>query len=347
MAGPAGTPGVPGAAAAPAGSSGDPAYLAFQRAALGHGTLPAGGTTNVVGTAPATPFKPNTAPPAPPVSSIPPLIQPGQGGGSLGGDPAYLAMQRAVLGEQQTAISNESTTDTSLQQQQAAADKALAQQQKVADARAGLTYGGRGIQNSSEAISGLVNLNAGYASRQQTYDAGIANQMAALDAALNQTLAGLNTKMAEQTLTSAATQSQQAGVNGPNPYLPAAAPAGFTPAASPVQLQGWVTQAAQIAGIDPSWIPALSTIAMHEDSSLNPSQKNLWDSNAKAGHPSEGIMQTIPSTFAAYALPGHTNIDNPIDNIIAAIRYIQAKYGSVWNVPGIVALSHGQPYVGY
>lgn len=108
-----------------------------------------------------------------------------------------------------------------------------------------------------------------------------------------------------------------------------------------------MTQAAQIAGIDPSWIPALSTIAMHEDSSLNPSQKNLWDSNAKAGHPSEGIMQTIPSTFAAYALPGHTNIDNPIDNIIAAIRYIQAKYGSVWNVPGIVALSHGQPYVGY
>lgn len=217
MAGPADTPGT-----SAAGASGDPAYLAFQRAALGHGTLP----VHEIGTRPpvagpgATPGPGFGTPPAAPGPPVP-LIQPGQGGGSLGGDPNYLAMQRAVLGEQNTAVNSENTTDATLKAQQAAADAALAQQQKVADQRAGLTYGGRGIQNSSEAISGLANLNAGYAARQQTYDAGIANQMAALDAALNQTLAGLNTKMAEQTLTSAATQSQQAGVNGPNPYLPA------------------------------------------------------------------------------------------------------------------------------
>lgn len=43
----------------------------------------------------------------------------------------------------------------------------------------------------------------------------------------------------------------------------------------------------------------------------------------------------LPETFARYALAGHDNIWNPVDNAIAAIRYIQAAYGSPWNIPGI------------
>ena len=71
------------------------------------------------------------------------------------------------------------------------------------------------------------------------------------------------------------------------------------------------------------------------------------NSNAQAGHPSQGLMQTIPSTFNEYALPGHGNILNPVDNIIAGTRYAIARYGSLDNVPGVVAVEHGGSYVGY
>ena len=46
-------------------------------------------------------------------------------------------------------------------------------------------------------------------------------------------------------------------------------------------------------------------------------------------------MQMVPGTFAAYALPGHTNIYNPVDNIAAAIRYIIARYGGYGGMPGL------------
>jgi SLT domain-containing protein len=90
----------------------------------------------------------------------------------------------------------------------------------------------------------------------------------------------------------------------------------------------------------------LKVIAQHE-SGGNPNAINNWDSNAKAGHPSMGLMQTIGPTFNAYALPGHKDIWNPVDNAIAAIRYIQARYRSVSNVPGVRALNSGGRYVGY
>ncbi|APU45393.1 hypothetical protein BUW47_02570 [Limosilactobacillus fermentum] len=44
---------------------------------------------------------------------------------------------------------------------------------------------------------------------------------------------------------------------------------------------------------------------------------NLWDSNAKKGTPSKGILQFIDSTFRKYAMPGHTNIWNPLDQLLA------------------------------
>jgi SLT domain-containing protein len=59
---------------------------------------------------------------------------------------------------------------------------------------------------------------------------------------------------------------------------------------------------------------------------------NNWDSNAAAGTPSKGLMQTIDSTFNTYALPGHTNIWNPVDNIVAAVRYANATYGAFENI---------------
>ena len=73
---------------------------------------------------------------------------------------------------------------------------------------------------------------------------------------------------------------------------------------------------------------------MQTESGGNPNAINLWDSNAKAGHPSQGLMQVIPSTFDSYALPGYdTDILDPLSNIIAAIRYTWSRYGGpegVW-----------------
>ncbi|TWN00818.1 phage tail tape measure protein [Bacillus licheniformis] len=108
----------------------------------------------------------------------------------------------------------------------------------------------------------------------------------------------------------------------------------------------WVTEAVGIAGVPLSWIPGLVTIAIKE-SGGNPNAINLWDSNAKAGHPSQGLMQTIPSTFNAYKFPGHNNILNPVDNILAAINYIKARYGDISNHPGLKSMARGGGYVGY
>jgi hypothetical protein len=71
------------------------------------------------------------------------------------------------------------------------------------------------------------------------------------------------------------------------------------------------------------------------------------NSNAQAGHPSKGLMQTIDSTFNSYKISGHDNIYNPVDNIIAGVRYALSRYGSIGNVPGIVAVHSGRAYVGY
>ncbi|WP_100488553.1 phage tail tape measure protein [Sporolactobacillus pectinivorans] len=111
-------------------------------------------------------------------------------------------------------------------------------------------------------------------------------------------------------------------------------------------VKAWVAQALKLSGAPASWTSALETIAMKE-SGGNPRAVNGWDSNAKAGHPSMGLMQTIQSTFNAYAQKGHTDILNPVDNIIAAIGYIKARYGTAFNVPGIVSMMHGGAYKGY
>jgi SLT domain-containing protein len=88
-------------------------------------------------------------------------------------------------------------------------------------------------------------------------------------------------------------------------------------------------------------------IIIKHESGGNPGAINLTDSNAAAGDPSKGLMQTISTTFNAYALPGHRSIYNPVDNIIAGVRYAIARYGTLGNVPGVVAVHHGLPYVGY
>jgi len=114
----------------------------------------------------------------------------------------------------------------------------------------------------------------------------------------------------------------------------------------PDNLDGWIREAQAILaanGYKVSYNAIYQTV-MHE-SGGNPKAVNGWDSNAAAGHPSIGLMQTIQPTFNAYALPGHTNIYNPVDNIIAGARYAAARYGSLDNV--VAARCGGSCWFGY
>jgi SLT domain-containing protein/phage-related protein len=120
------------------------------------------------------------------------------------------------------------------------------------------------------------------------------------------------------------------------------------PSGNPTEdVKRWVLAGMKIAGVSGSnWFNGLVTIAMHE-SGGNPKAINLWDSNARAGHPSAGLMQMIEPTFRRYAKKGYTDWMNPIHQVIADIFYIKDRYGSIANVPGIRSLSHGGKYVGY
>jgi hypothetical protein len=105
---------------------------------------------------------------------------------------------------------------------------------------------------------------------------------------------------------------------------PPGAPAGNIPGG----LDAWIRAAEQEAGVpDAHWHAGLLGIAMRE-SSGNPNVTNTWDINAQRGDPSVGLMQLTRSNFATYGPPGG-NPFNPVDNIFAAIRYIQSRYGDI------------------
>ena len=154
-----------------------------------------------------------------------------------------------------------------------------------------------------------------------------------------------------------AAQPVGGAVNWPAPPrgVPSWGPSGPPPdegrAANRAQLQEWIGQARQILigqGIDPSLMNEGQMLALiQHESSGNPNAINLWDSNATAGHPSKGLMQTIDSTFTEHHLPGHDSIYAPVDNIIAGTRYAIDRYGSISDVPGVRNLSNGRGYVGY
>ena len=84
------------------------------------------------------------------------------------------------------------------------------------------------------------------------------------------------------------------------------------------------------------------------ESGGNPHAVNRWDSNARRGIPSQGLMQTIPSTFHAYVHPSLARrpITDPVANITAGVRYMVANYGLSTLKGGGRSNSAGR-YIGY
>lgn len=116
-------------------------------------------------------------------------------------------------------------------------------------------------------------------------------------------------------------------------------------------VMGWINEAANIlrqngVNLTPQDMQWIGIMIQHE-SGGNPNAINLWDSNAKAGIPSKGLMQTIDPTFNSNKLGGYNDIYNPVHNILAGVRYAIRRYGSIANVPGIRNLNSGRGYVGY
>ena len=90
-----------------------------------------------------------------------------------------------------------------------------------------------------------------------------------------------------------------------------------------------VVKALEANEIEPNNFRVSKILAtIQKESGGDPNAQNNWDINARMGDPSIGLMQTISRTFNAYKHPGHNNIRNGYDNLLAAINYIKHRYGT-------------------
>jgi soluble lytic murein transglycosylase-like protein len=112
-------------------------------------------------------------------------------------------------------------------------------------------------------------------------------------------------------------------------------------------LDGWIAEALQVLDLPQTLAASVKKIVMAE-SGGNPRAINNWDSNARRGTPSQGLMQTIPSTYRAYVHPEFKNrsITDPVANLTAGIRYMIDNYGMNTLEAGGRSNSSGN-YVGY
>lgn len=107
-----------------------------------------------------------------------------------------------------------------------------------------------------------------------------------------------------------------------------------------------IMQALMMTNKPLSLLGPMMTIAQKE-SGFNPNAINDWDINAQRGDPSVGLFQVINSTFQRWKYPGHNNRRNPLDSALAAIRYMDGRYGGIMNHPGIRSMMGGGAYLPY
>lgn len=127
------------------------------------------------------------------------------------------------------------------------------------------------------------------------------------------------------------TLAKAGSFTAPMGSMPSLGSAGASP-----EILAAIQRAMQIVGVPSSWLGPLLTLISRE-SGFNPRAYN-----GVLG--ASGLMQTIPATFASNALPGYGGIFDPLANVIAGLRYILGRYGSIFNVGQAVA---AHPTKGY
>jgi SLT domain-containing protein len=99
----------------------------------------------------------------------------------------------------------------------------------------------------------------------------------------------------------------------------------------------WIKQAMALVGAPANWLPALEMLVSKESGG----RANAVDPITVMGQHAEGLWQMLPSTFAVYSRGG--SIWNPIAEGVAALHYIMTRYGSPFNIPGLLS-GHYQGY---
>ena len=118
----------------------------------------------------------------------------------------------------------------------------------------------------------------------------------------------------------------QAAIDFMNPFDSSSSEGG---SASEGDVRGWMTQALKMKKMFSDANLASGVRRAMQESGGNTRAINNWDINALKGDPSKGLMQVIGSTFQANKEPGHNDIWNPVDNILASINYTIKRYGSL------------------
>lgn len=111
-------------------------------------------------------------------------------------------------------------------------------------------------------------------------------------------------------------------------------------------VSAWLSTALALTGTDMGWLPGLLKLTSYESGdpgTLGSGNSTLVNNISVGGEYATGLLQMLPSTFKEFMQSGMNNIMNPIDNAVAAIRYIKTRYGSVYNTP----LFRGGSYMGY
>lgn len=93
-------------------------------------------------------------------------------------------------------------------------------------------------------------------------------------------------------------------------------------------------KAAAFMGIKLSGNDIKSLLArIAKESGGNPTiVQKVDDVNSRAGHPAQGLFQYVPSTFASWAVKGHTNLQNGFDQFLAVFN--DSNWRSDINMPG-------------
>ncbi|QCZ43717.1 tape measure protein [Levilactobacillus brevis] len=66
-----------------------------------------------------------------------------------------------------------------------------------------------------------------------------------------------------------------------------------------------------------SELATIKSVIMHESGGSATVTQKVHDVNSAAGHPAQGLLQFIPSTFKSYAVKGHNNILSAYDQLLA------------------------------